>query len=891
MRMAGATWDTDAHWYRGFRYVMDGEDSGTEDLFSPGVFRFVLKPGSNVAFTAWAGAIPPSTDPMARVAGERRRIRGLGDANEGLVPDLRRAADGFVVRAPGAGRAVVSTYPSGMKSTREALIALPGLCLSTGRFEDARALLLSLTAQVEGPRVGPRPSDETSGGDALDTGLWWVVTVDRFREATGDHEFIRSKLQGPLLAILEGYRAGTRRGVGVSAEGLLGHEDGANPLGLTTNGGGEISRRGFAVEVQALWYSALIIGADLARRGGTDGTGGGVGLPRRAARESFLRAFWSDRHGYLADVVDGSGADFALRPHQLHAIGLPHALLPRDKAQRVLEVVRRTLLTPVGVGRWPPPIPRTRARRAITGLRAVALDRGAAWPCLAALYFDALIRVHGESAKAEAVAMGGRLRAPPGRGDPGHRSRRVRGRRAAPSAGRDGVRARGGGSPPPRDPPRPPPVRTLRPSRSARLIARDSLHVILRAEARQSTDGRPHAHRPSPHTAPWSQHRRRGGSAPVCQARRGRGSGRSRRPRRAAADHPAGPRRLRGRAARGRAGRALLPRGTLRGAAGPPTPAVRARYRFGGFTLSPAHRVLVRDGREVPLIPRYLDLLILLVQRRHEAVPRRDILDVVWSDVVVSDGALTQAVRSLRRALGDQSREPAFVRTVSRHGYQFVFTDVSEGPDDGPLEAPALPVPSGIAQPDPYEAALAQLLVTEPVAAGEEGEEQRREAAEALHALGTEEALRRLDQRPGHASARALLRDTRWDVRGAGLVPLLGAPAGLTAARILVHMRLRRALRLAGRRWTGASAGWRHRGAGGRRARRDRPGAGAAVRGARQRGRAPRPGRRGRGRPGRGRRRAPASRWRSRWRVRCAASPSWALGALGGAGRRASRPT
>ena len=209
----------------------------------------------------------------------------------------------------------------------------------------------------------------------------------------------------------------------------------------------------------------------------------------------------------------------------------------------------------------------------------------------------------------------------------------------------------------------------------------------------------------------------------------------------------------------------------------------------------------------MPLIPRYLDLLILLVQRRHEAVPRRDILDVVWSDVVVSDGALTQAVRSLRRALGDQSREPAFVRTVSRHGYQFVFPDVVEGPDDGPLEAPLTPAPSAPAPADPYEAALSRLLVTEPVAAGEEGEAERREAAEALHALGTEEALRRLDQRPGHASARALLRDTRWDVAGAGLVPLLGAPAGFTAARILVHMRLRRALRLAGRRWTGASAG------------------------------------------------------------------------------------
>ncbi|HEU0106692.1 MAG TPA: amylo-alpha-1,6-glucosidase [Vicinamibacteria bacterium] len=404
LRMAGATWESDPHWYRGFRYVMDVGDAGSpEDLFSPGLFRLVLRPGSTAAFTAWAGAIPPSTDPMVRVAGERRRIRALGDANEGFLPDLRRAADAFVVRAPSTGRAIVSGYPSGMKSAREALIALPGLCLATGRQDDARALLLNLTAQVEGPRVGPPASDESSNGEALDTGLWWVVTLERFREATGDHEFIRAKLQGPLLAILEGYRAGTRGGVGVSAEGLLGHEDGANPLGLTASGGGaETSRRGFAVEVQALWYSALIIGADLARAAGQTARAGDWTALAARARESFLRAFWSERHGYLADVVDGSRADFTLRPHQLHAIGLPHALLPRDKAQRVLEVVRRTLLTPVGVRSLAATDPAYEGTAGEQGLRAVALDRGAAWPCLAALYFDALIRVHGESAKAEA---------------------------------------------------------------------------------------------------------------------------------------------------------------------------------------------------------------------------------------------------------------------------------------------------------------------------------------------------------------------------------------------------------------------------------------------------------------------------------------------------------
>ena len=94
LRMAGATWEGDGLWYRGFRYALDRGDgaSSREDLFSPGLFRIVLQPGTTVAFAAWAGAIPPATDPLARLASERRRMRALGDANEGFVPDLRRAA-------------------------------------------------------------------------------------------------------------------------------------------------------------------------------------------------------------------------------------------------------------------------------------------------------------------------------------------------------------------------------------------------------------------------------------------------------------------------------------------------------------------------------------------------------------------------------------------------------------------------------------------------------------------------------------------------------------------------------------------------------------------------------------------------------------------------------
>ena len=229
------------------------------------------------------------------------------------------------------------------------------------------------------------------------------------------------------------------------------------------------------------------------------------------------------------------------------------------------------------------------------------------------------------------------------------------------------------------------------------------------------------------------------------------------------------------------------------------------RYRFGDFVLSPRRRLLVWRGRERPLIPRYFDLLVFLIEHRHEAVHRRDIFDIVWNDVVVSDSALSQAIRTIRRTLQDDSREPRFIRTVSRHGYRFVFPDlVEENDGDGwPGEDPAAAAADGTAAADPYEPLLQRITgVT-----ADQSEEDRREAAEMLHALGIAEALRRLNARPGHVYARALLRDARWDTTDAGAVPILGEPASFAVAAALVRLRLRRTSRIVAARWAGASLG------------------------------------------------------------------------------------
>ena len=244
------------------------------------------------------------------------------------------------------------------------------------------------------------------------------------------------------------------------------------------------------------------------------------------------------------------------------------------------------------------------------------------------------------------------------------------------------------------------------------------------------------------------------------------------------------------------------------------------RFRFAGFVVSPRQRVLARAGREVPLIPRYFDLLVLLLARRHEAVHRGAIFDSVWSDVVVSDGALTQAIRALRRALGDDPRDPRFIRTVSRHGYRFVCEVVEEA-DEGPLTennaidaalatelraggtaadavAPVDPAPTAAEEIDVWLERLCSPALTE---------DERREAAERLHAMGTAQAMARLGSRPGAAVGRALLRDARWDVPGAGPVPLWRDGGGAWAALALVRVRAQRVWRQAGVRWMTGTLG------------------------------------------------------------------------------------
>lgn len=102
-------------------------------------------------------------------------------------------------------------------------------------------------------------------------------------------------------------------------------------------------------------------------------------------------------------------------------------------------------------------------------------------------------------------------------------------------------------------------------------------------------------------------------------------------------------------------------------------------FRFANFILDPGDRSLRRDGIAVELNARYLDALALLVREAGKLVSKDRFLAEVWRGVPVTDEALTQCIRTLRRQLGDDAARPRFIETVPKHGYRFIAPVETEG--------------------------------------------------------------------------------------------------------------------------------------------------------------------------------------------------------------------
>lgn len=402
-------------WVEGIEYPIDHErgEPHREDWWCPGEIELALQPGTWTAITFSTCADPLDVEALVRAEADHRRALDAHRIGDPLHDELVRASSSCITAAPGDTWALLAGYPWFGPWARDTFTAFCGLCLVPGHHRAARGILEAYAPLVsEGmvphqlPPVGGLPEYKD-----LDTSLWFVRAVERYLAYTRDDDLTRRLLWPAVREILDGYRRGTRWGIRVDADGLV--TGGAPGQKLTWMDAKFDSwvvtpRRGKPVEVQALWASALVTGAHLARRYGDAAFAERCVRDRQKLIASFRARYWNARDGYLYDVVDGpDGNDATLRPNQLFAIALDPDLVPADQARRVVDVVEDQLLTPVGLRTLPRSArdyhPRYVGPRAD---RDAAYHQGTVWPYLLAPFIRAWLRVHGATPRHRARARG-----------------------------------------------------------------------------------------------------------------------------------------------------------------------------------------------------------------------------------------------------------------------------------------------------------------------------------------------------------------------------------------------------------------------------------------------------------------------------------------------------
>jgi predicted glycogen debranching enzyme len=410
---SNGTYAPEPEWYRSFLYAAEkarGLDF-SEDLASPGTFRFDLAAGEAVwllaaqghEFALGRGGAEAALESL-RLSERSRRAR--------LPGRLDRAADAYLVRR-GDGLTVIAGYPWFTDWGRDTFIALRGLCLATGRLAEAEGILLEWAGAVsEGmlPNLFPDEGGEPEF-NSVDASLWYVVAAYDYFEAMVAAGLPASlpkvsKLQAAIEAILTGYSEGTRFRIRADADGLLAAgQPGVQLTWMDAKVGDWVvtPRIGKPVEVQALWLNALWIGSAFSDHWRA--------LHDRALA-AFQERFWNEADGCLYDVVDpghvAGAADATFRPNQIFAVGgLPFPILEGERARRVVDAVEAKLATPLGLRSLAPDNPAYVGRyEGGPRQRDGAYHQGTVWPYLAGAFVDAWVRVRGgtDEAKAEARA-------------------------------------------------------------------------------------------------------------------------------------------------------------------------------------------------------------------------------------------------------------------------------------------------------------------------------------------------------------------------------------------------------------------------------------------------------------------------------------------------------
>ena len=375
-----------------------------------------LSAASDIHTRGRAGRRMPQDEMTAQQIIEEQKAyrRGL-EEQAGFLSDtarcLAKSASQFIAkRESTGGDTILAGFPFFEDWGRDTMIALPGVCLSTRRYDEARSILRTF-ARYE--KDGLMPNLFPEGGkepmyNTVDAALLFINCVWLYDEAAQDMELVK-EMYPVMERIVEYYRKGTRFGIHMDKDGLIMAGEGLDQVTWMDVRVGEIlptPRHGKPVEVNAYWYNALRIMAAFAERIGEDGAEY-VKLAEKV-KISFTEAFWMEEEHCLKDVISGTEADTQIRCNQIWAVSMPFTMLDEEKERQVVDTVFEKLYTPYGLrtlsqedGQFCPVYGGEVLKRDL------AYHQGTVWAYPLGAYYLAYLKVNRESsaAKAEVCAQ------------------------------------------------------------------------------------------------------------------------------------------------------------------------------------------------------------------------------------------------------------------------------------------------------------------------------------------------------------------------------------------------------------------------------------------------------------------------------------------------------
>lgn len=315
-----------------------------------------------------------------------------------FIKDLIMATDSFIVNRPSFGlHTMIAGYPWFLDWGRDTAISYEGCFLLTKRYDLAKELLLLMVRDIKFGLVpnGYSGFDSRPLYNSADSSLLLFEQVYKYIYYTGDIKFIKNNIYESLVKIIDYYKKGTDlddNNIYLDKDGLVSSGTAYTQNTWMDAKYGEFiatPRNGKAVEINSLWYNALMIMEELSKKTGNKKSSKKYLTMAQKCQESFIEKFYNQKRKCLYDVI----GDKKIRPNQLFSISLSHPVIDPGStmAKEIFDTVTKKLLTKYGL--------KTLAKgeegyvdtyEGNSFRRDMSYHQGTVWTWLLGLYYDSL---------------------------------------------------------------------------------------------------------------------------------------------------------------------------------------------------------------------------------------------------------------------------------------------------------------------------------------------------------------------------------------------------------------------------------------------------------------------------------------------------------------------